>query len=133
VLKTECGQELLEDEMAQVGSHSGAALACYYDQLEDVSHGWTASVAQWLCVDRGVARHFQVAARKLAQHDTFRLIEDEEGVRATDKCPLPDIAIRVNSMLSLISDLELLDRGDDGYSVSAQTEAWYRQQMRRIG
>jgi hypothetical protein len=132
VLRTDSGQELLNDEMAQVGSHSGAALASYYEEFEELSHGPTASVARWLCVDRGVARHFQVAARKLAQHDTFRLIEDEEGVRATDTCPLPDIAIRVNSMLSLISDLELLDRTDNGYRVSGQTAAWYRQQMQRI-
>ena len=91
------------------------------------------SVAHWLCVDPGVAPHFQVATRKLAEHDTFRLIEEEEGVRATDECPLPKIAIRVNAMLSILGDLGLLDREDDGYSVSAQTEAWYRQQMRRLG
>ena len=119
--------------MAQVGSHSSAALASYYEQLEGLSHGPTASVARWLCVDRGIARHFQVAARKLAQHDTFRIIEDEEGARAADKCPLPNIAIRVESMLSLISDLGLLDRGDDGLTVPAQTEPWYRQQIQRMG
>jgi site-specific recombinase XerC len=45
---------------------------------------------------------------------------------------LEAIAIRVNSMLSLISDLALLDRDDDDYTASAQTEAWYRQEIRRI-
>jgi len=54
-------------------------------------------------------------------------------VRATDECLLPKIAIRVNAMLSILGDLGLLDREDDGFSVSAQTEAWYRQQMRRLG
>jgi hypothetical protein len=132
VVKTDSGQALLEDDMAGVGSHLDADLVTYFHQLEGVLTAPTACAMRWLCVDRGIARHFQVAARKLAQHDTFRLIEDEEGVRATDKCPIPDIAIRVDAMLSLISDLGLLSRGDGCYAPTPETRSWYASQVRRL-
>lgn len=87
---------------------------------------------RWLCVDRAVARHFQVAARKLAQHDTYRLIEDEQGVSATDKCPVADVAIRIGAMLSLLSDMQLLERVEKAHRCRDDIAAWYREQVDRL-
>ena len=132
MLRAESGQMLLDDEMAQVGQHLDADLFGYFEQLEDLSESDVSVALRWLCVDRAVARHFQVAALKLVQHDTFRLIEDEEGVRATDKCPIADVAIRIDSMLSLIADIKLLSRSDDGYQAVPTTRPWYEEQVARI-
>ena len=87
---------------------------------------------RWLTVDRGVARHFRVAARKLVQHDTFRLIEDERGVHATDNCPVAGIAIRIGAMLSLMSDVGLLNRESGGYMASAAASGWLKKQLSRL-
>jgi hypothetical protein len=118
--------------MARVGSYLDADLDTYFDQLETIFDGPMSSALSWLCIDRGVARHFQVAARKLAQHDTFRIIEDEEGVRATNKCPIPDIAIRVGSILSLIGDVGLLGQVDEGYVSSTETDSWCKNELKRL-
>lgn len=132
LLKTKHGQSLLDDEMACVGESLNADLRTYADQMDDLVRRPLREALRWLSVDRAIARHFQVAARKLVQHDTFRLIEDEEGVKATAKCPIADVAIRIDSMLSLISDLQLLRRGDDGYAKSKETEGWYKGQLERF-
>lgn len=132
MLRAESGQMLLDDEMARVGQHLDADLFGYFEQLEDLSESDASVALRWLCVDRAVARHFQVAARKLVQHDTFRLIEDEEGVRATDKCPIADVAIRIDSILSLIADIKLLSRSDEGYLAVSTTRPWYEEQVARI-
>lgn len=116
----------------EVGQHLDADLLGYFEQLENLIESDMADALRWLCVDRAVARHFQVAARKLVQHDTFRLIEDEEGVRATDKFPIADVAIRIDSMLSLIADVKLLTRTDDGYVIAPATQPWYDEQIARI-
>ena len=132
ILRTESGQALLDNEMAQVGLHLGADLLGYFEQLEDLIEKSMIDAFRWLSVDRAIARHFQVAAGKLVQHDTFRLIEDEEGVRATDKCPIADVAIRIDSILSLIADVKLLARKDDGYRIVQETRNVYIQQIKRI-
>jgi hypothetical protein len=132
ILRTDSGQKLLDDEVARVGQHVDADLQGYYEHLEELLEKGTDVAFKWLCVDRAIARHFQVAARKLVQHDTFRLIEDEEGVRATDKCPIADVAIRIDSMLSLIADVKLLVRTSEGYAVNLDTRDWYQQQLMRF-
>ncbi|MCA9110957.1 MAG: hypothetical protein KDA52_13485 [Planctomycetaceae bacterium] len=132
MLRTESGLKLLDDEMARVGQHLDADLLGYYEQLEDLIEKDTEVTLRWLCVDRAVARHFQVASRKLVQHDTFRLIEDEEGVRATDKCPIADVAIRIDSMLSLVADVKLLQRSDAGYATIPVTKPWFADHVARI-
>ncbi len=132
VLIAESGEGLVEEDVATVGAHVDADLCGCFEKLSELLAEPTSSAMRWLCVDRGVARHFQVAARKLAQHDTFRLIEDEDGVRATEKCPLPNIAIRVDSMLSLLGDVGLLKSTEDGYLTSAETRRWYKSQIRRL-
>lgn len=132
MLRTESGQKLLDDEMARVGQHIDADLLGYYEQLEELIEQDTEAALNWLCVARAIARHFQVAARKLVQHDTFRLIEDEEGVRATDKCPIADVAIRIDSMLSLVADVKLLQRSDTGYATTPATRSWFAEHVARI-
>lgn len=132
ILRTESGEYLLNDDMAQVGQHLDADLLGYYEQLEELTGKSMIDALRWLSVDRAIARHFQVAARKLVQHDTFRLIEDEEGVRATDKCPIADVAIRIDSMLSLIADVKLLARTDDGYRIVPETRTSYNEQIKRV-
>ncbi|QDV85385.1 hypothetical protein [Planctomycetes bacterium TBK1r] len=131
-LRTQSGQALLDDDMARVGLHLDADLYGYSQQLDELAGGSMVDALRWLCVDRGIARHFQVAARKLVQHDTFRLIEDEEGIRATDKCPIADVAIRIDSMLSLLADVKLLARADDGYTIVPETRTLYDEQIERI-
>lgn len=132
MLRTESGQMLLDDEMAQVGQHLDADLIGYFEHLENLSESDVSVALRWLSVDRAVARHFQVAARKLVQHDTFRLIEDEEGVRATDKCPIADVAIRIDSMLSLLADVRLLARSGDGYIAVPGTRKFCHEQIIRV-
>jgi hypothetical protein len=132
VLRTDSGKDLLAEDVATVGAHLDADLAGYFERLNELLAGPTTVAMRWLCVDRGLARHFQVAARKLAQHDTFRLIEDEDGMRATEKCPIPNIAIRVDSMLSLLSDVGLLRIGDEGYLATAETTQWYNSHIKRL-
>ncbi|QEG43420.1 hypothetical protein [Roseimaritima ulvae] len=133
LLRTEAGQTLLDDDMAKVGEHLDADLLGYYEQLEDLIEQDTEIALKWLCINRAIARHFQVAARKLVQHDTFRLIEDEEGVRATDKCSIADVAIRIDSILSLVADVKLLQRSDGGYLIVPATKPWFADHTVRIG
>lgn len=83
----------------------------------------------WL---NALSRHFRVAALKLVQHDTFRLIEDERGVHATDKCPVAGIAIRIEAMLSLMSDVGLLNRTEDGYMIDESAANWTSRQLYRL-
>lgn len=133
ILRSESGRALLADQVATVGSALDAHLLGYSEQLDPLAGRPTTTIARWLCVDRALARHFRVAARKLSRHDTFRLIEDEGGLSATDKCPIPEIAIRVGAMLSLIRDLRLLGRSGGGYTCSNATEEWYKRQMQHFG
>ena len=118
--------------MVRVGQGLDADLAGYVEQLQGLLDQPLEVGLRWLLVDRGIARHFQVAARKLVQHDTFRLIEDEGGVTATSSCPVADVAIRIDSMLSLLADVQLLETGDPGYRSSSETETWYRSQIARL-
>ena len=48
-------------------------------------------------------------------HDTFRLVEDEAGVQVRSGCPLSPVQVRTAAMLSLLSDVRLLRRTEDGY------------------
>jgi hypothetical protein len=63
-----------------------ASLATYADEMGQFDRQPLAEVATWLLIDRGLARHNRVAAGKLWEHDTFRLIEDERGVKAVGNC-----------------------------------------------
>jgi len=128
-MQTEDGKILLRNEMARVGQTLDADLVGYTEQLEHLATRSIPEVLNWLVIDRAIARHFQVAARKLVQHDTYRLIEEEGGVVATQKCPVADVAIRVDSMLSLMSDLKILERGESGYRSTSETRTWLRERL----
>ncbi len=132
IISEESGKALLGDDMVHVGRTADADLFGYSEHFERLLDCSMTAALTWLCVDRAIARHYQVASRKLAQHDTFRLIEDEDGIRATYKCPIPGIAIRVDSMLSLMADLDLLDRNDDGYIPTKETESWYKARVKDL-
>jgi hypothetical protein len=132
LLRSPGGQPLLNDNASTIGSQVDADLAGWYEQLELLNDATTVEAMQWLTVDRGIARHFQVAARKLVQHDTFRLIEDENGVHATQNCPVANIAIRIQAMLSLMTDVGLLRRTTEGYASNNSTKAWLNRQMTRL-
>lgn len=131
-LRSHDGRQLLKNELVRVGQSADADLRSYSGQLDALYDQPTRRALRWLLVDRAIARHFQVAARKLVQHDTFRLIEDEEVVRATQKCAVAAVAMRLDAMLSLLSDLRLLERNEYGYRKSIGTESWYRQQLLRL-
>lgn len=132
LLRSPENRPLLEDHAATIGSQVDADLRGWFEQLELLDDVSTIDALRWLTVDRGIARHFQVAARKLAQHDTFRLIEDENGVHATEKCPVANIAIRIGAMLSLMSDVGLLKREPNGYVASASAAGWLKKQLIRL-
>lgn len=132
ILLREPSEGVLQDDMARVGQGLDADLAGYAVQMNGLLDQPLEAGLRWLLVDRGIARHFQVAARKLVQHDTFRLIEDEGGVMATQSCPVADVAIRIDSMLSLLADVRLLETGDEGYRKTSETEPWYRSQVARL-
>ena len=132
ILRSESGQLLLEEKAAHVGDVLNADLSGYYDQLESLLEADGDVALKWICVDRAIARHFHVASRKLAMHDTFRLIEDEHGVSASSTCPIADIAIRVEAMLSLIADIKLIQRTEGGFQVLPETRTWYREQLARV-
>ena len=132
ILRSESGQLLLEEKAARTGDVLDADLYGYYEQLEILRESDGADALKWLCVDRAIARHFHVASRKLAMHDTFRLIEDENGVKASSKCPIAGIAIRVEAMFSLIADIKLLQRTEDGFQVLPETRTWYKEQLARV-
>jgi hypothetical protein len=106
---------LLEDRAASLGSMAGSSLRDYHAALSTLADAPPRAVARWLLFDRGVARHNTVAARKLYMHDTFRLVEDEAGVRLRSGCPLSPVQVRTAAMLSLLSDVRLLRRTEDGY------------------
>ena len=131
-LSSPTGLSLLTHKAATIGFEFDADLSGWHTQLETLKHGSTLDALQWLTVDRGIARHFRVAARKLMQHDTFRLIEDERGVHATEKCPVAGIAIRIEAMLSLMKDVGLLNRTDDGYMIDNSAASWISRQLRRL-
>lgn len=132
LLRSSTGRALLQLDMAKVGQGAGADLRGYSLHLDMLMSQPPAVAMRWLCVDRAIARHFQVAARKLMQHDTFRLIEDEAGVRATKKCAVADVAIRLDAMLSLLTDVRLLEYDSQGYRPCGETRAWFDSQLRRL-
>ncbi|MCA9052928.1 MAG: hypothetical protein KDA75_03780 [Planctomycetaceae bacterium] len=132
ILSRDHGAELLLDDMSKVGQGADADLSGYVVQMQGLLDRPLEASLRWLLVERGVARHFQVAARKLVQHDTFRLIEDEGGVAATQSCTVAGVAIRIGAMLSLMADVQLLESGDEGYRRSTETDLWYRQQVLRL-
>ncbi|MGE0758258.1 MAG: hypothetical protein AB7O38_14615 [Pirellulaceae bacterium] len=125
------GQALLQDRVASWGSGSGASLTSYFDELKRLEKRPLREVAQWLLIDRGIARHNRVAAGKLWQHDTYRLVDDERGARAIGDCPLPAIQIRIAAMLSLLADLGLLERHDRKYTSGPQTASFVKRQLGR--
>lgn len=130
-LRSDDGQSLLSHRVSQWGSNTSSDLTTYSDQLSGLEKHSVAEVARWLLIDRGVARHNRVAASKLWEHDTFRLVEDEAGVLAIGDCPLPEISVRVHSMLSLLTDLKLLKTEDGGYVPSSQTREFFESQVQR--
>lgn len=132
LLSSPVGLPLLGHKAATIGFEFDADLSGWYGHFDRLKHHSTFDVLRWLTVDRGVARHFRVAARKLVQHDTFRLIEDERGVHATDNCPVAGIAIRIGAMLSLMSDVGLLNRESGGYMASAAAAGWLKKQLSRL-
>ncbi len=132
LLSSPIGLPLLSHKAATSGFEYDADLSGWYGHLERHKLLSTFEALRWLTVDRGIARHFRVAARKLVQHDTFRLIEDERGVHATESCPVAGIAIRIGAMLSLMSDVGLLDRESGRYVASATTAEWLKKQLNRL-
>ncbi len=130
-LKSEDGQSLLRERLATWGSNMSADLVTYFAQLSELENQSVAEVARWLLIDRGIARHNRVAASKLWKHDTFRVVEDEAGVLAIGKCPLPEISVRVSSMLSLLSDLKLLKADNGGYITNSDTQRFFDSQLQR--
>lgn len=132
LLRSPEGRQLLQLDMARVGQGAAADLQSYSVALDGLVQQPLPAVLRWLSVDRAIARHFQVAARKLVQHDTFRLIEDEAGVRATQNCSVADVMIRLDAMLSLLTDVRLLEYDDSGYRRSSETQGWYDQQLTRL-
>lgn len=132
LLRSAAGRALLQLDMAKVGQGAGADLRGYSLHLDLLMSQPLSAAMRWLCVDRAVARHFQVAARKLVQHDTFRLIEDEAGLRATQKCAVANVAIRLDAMLSLMNDVRLLEYDSQGYRPSVETRPWFDSQLTRL-
>ena len=106
---------LLEERAASLGLATRSSLRDYHAELTTLATAPLQSVARWLLLDRGVSRHNTVAARKLQVHDTFRLVEDEHGVQVRSGCPLSPVQVRTETMLSLLGDLKLLRRTDEGY------------------
>ena len=94
---------------------AGSSLRDYHDALSALADSPLRAVARWLLFDRGISRHNTAAARKLYMHDTFRLVEDEAGVQVRAGCPLSPVQVRTAAMLSLLSDLRLLRRTEEGY------------------
>lgn len=124
--------ELLQHRLASVGSGLGSSLGCWHDHLSALVGEPRALVAKWLLIERGIARHRATASRKLAQHDTFRLREDEGGLEAFGTCPVTSIAIRVGAMMSLLCDLGLLRSGGRGYTLTRSGEAFAIRRLERI-
>jgi hypothetical protein len=106
---------LLEERAASFGSMAGSSLRGYHAALSALADAPPWAAARWLLFDRGISRHNFVAARKLYMHDTFRLVEDEAGVQVRSGCPLSPVQVRTAAMLSLLSDVKLLRRTEDGY------------------
>jgi hypothetical protein len=106
---------LLEERVTSLGSMAGSSLRDYHAALNALTDAPPRAAARWLLFDRGISRHNTVAARKLYMHDTFRLVEDELGVQVRSGCPLSPVQVRTEAMLSLLSDIKLLRRTDEGY------------------
>lgn len=111
---------LLAHTLATFGSSIEADIRTYFDQLTAIKSRKTNELLKWLCVDRAIARHFQVAARKLVQHDTYRIIEDAGRVSASDNCPIAGVAVRIGAMLSILADIGLLQRDDKMFQIAGQ-------------
>jgi hypothetical protein len=103
----------------------------YYDHLDEMRTDSVQDVALWLLIDRGIARHNRVAAGKLWEHDTYRVVEDDNGVVAIGKCPLPGITVRVGAMLSLLRDLGLLGQKEGRYTATHQCKGFMEEQLDR--
>lgn len=132
-LSRQSGQLILQERVASIGAGVGAGLMSYAAELDRFVGSNLSEVATWLLVDRGIARHNKVAAGKLYQHDTYRLIEDEVGLKSVGDCPLPAIQIRTGAMLSILADLGLLSRGDRVFTMRREGVRFLETRLKRLG
>ena len=123
---------LLEDSAGRIGDQLNAGLSSYAWELKQAESLSVENLIRWLLIDRGLARHNRVAAKKLWQHNTFRVVDDEHGAISVGQCPIPNIAVRVGSMLSTLADLKILQSENRSYSLTAEGSRYFDQQMKSL-
>jgi hypothetical protein len=131
-MRRHTGHNLLEERAARLGTNDGCDLFTYYSHISELQGKSIDEVIRWLLVDRGLARHNRVAAGKLWQHDTFRVVDDECGAIAIGHCPLPNIAVRIGAMLSLLRDMKLIDCTESKYCPSSETREFLDRQLQSL-
>jgi len=107
-------ESVLASPFSERGRDNGCSLLDYRSDFDAMRGSPLRYTVLWLLKDRALARHLATAASKIHERDTYRILEDELGVRTVGAYGPTAGGVHTLSMLWLLSDLGVLVRDEEG-------------------